>query len=41
MTIQANAKLAQLDKHQTGMVEVSSSILIAGNILLLVFFVFM
>ena len=32
--IQANAKLAQLDKHQTGMAEVPSSILTGGNILL-------
>ena len=35
--MQANAKLAQLDKHQTGMAEVPSSILSGGNILLLIF----
>ena len=29
-------KLAQLDKHQIGMAEVPSSILTAGNILLLI-----
>ena len=34
---QINAKLAQLDKYESGMVEVSSSNLTGGNILLLNF----
>ena len=33
-----NAKLAQWDKHQTGMAEVPSSIHSIGNIFLFVFF---
>ena len=36
--IQANAKLVQMDKHQTGMAEIPSSVLIRGNISLLIFF---
>ena len=34
--IQANTKLGQLDKHQTGMAETPSSISTGGNILLLI-----
>ena len=35
--IQANAKLAKLDEHQTGMAEVPSPILTGRNILLLMY----
>ena len=38
--IQANAKLAQLLKHQAGMAEVSSSILTGVNTLLQILFCF-
>ena len=35
--MQATTKLAQLDKHQTGMAEVSSLVLTGSNIFLLIF----
>ena len=37
LNMQENAKLTQLDKHQTGMAEVPGSILTGGNIMLLIF----
>ena len=35
---QANSKLAQLDKHLTGMAEVPGSISTGGNVLVLILF---
>ena len=37
---QTNAKLVQLDEHQTGMAEVHSLIVTGGNIFLLIYFLY-